>query len=152
MTQPELPEPVILPVTSMRFCHSISVDQFNGKYSVSVPWQDVKGILEDICAEQIMKAKSNRWGLVTFTSNRMPTLHGTDMNDLRFLREMSDYMNLRFDSLLAGQPAELCISFWAKTRSQGEIGTSLDAIRIDASKIELPEFGKPFGYSNESTR
>jgi hypothetical protein len=110
-------------------------------YGLAVRWTDLIAPLTDIMAEPIMKAKSTKMGLVNLRSSRPPSIHGQDPNNadlIRFRQEL-DAVNIPLEMVLIGEPIQIYVEFWEKTRTAyGEIGVSLSAIKINPSKIEIP--------------
>lgn len=135
---------MVVAVSSAHFMNLVTpnpTDMPSAPYGIAVPWKDLVHPLDEIMAEQIMWAKGTKWGLVNLRSSRSPQICGMEPNNtdlIRFRQEL-DAVNLSIESILVDQPVEIYIEFWEKTRTAvAEIGVSFSAIRIDPSKIEIP--------------
>lgn len=140
----DLPEPVVIPVSSFHYCHFDEPDPVNNKYGFALPWQDLPERVADVLFDMVQAAKASKWGLVNLRTNRPPRIYGMkpDNSDMIDYRQRTRSLNMPPFMGLIGQPGEAFVSFWEKTNhpTPGALGVSLNCIRFDPSKIVLPRF------------
>lgn len=137
---------MVIEVSSFHFCHFDQPDPHNGKYGFALPWEDLPERVAEIMYDSVLSAKASKWGLVNLRTNRAPRVYGIkpDNSDMIAYRQLTSSMNLPPFLGLVGQPGQAFISFWEKTNTTnpGQLGVSLNCVRFDPSKVQLPGFAE----------
>ena len=139
------------PVSKLRFVgidlQQKSPHNLEGWFSVSVPADEVPVGLADLIPDQMQFALSSNLRLLTLRTKLKPALYGVqpESRDLLPLREFCLATGCTMDRLLRDKPGWVAVVIYEKSAAQSRnsdypdrFGLSLEAIRVDGAKIEIP--------------